>query len=189
MHLVRSQARPTPSPAAGASGAAAAGAGGAGTPPSAANPFGGGAGGAANPFAEMMGSMGGMGGAGGMDINRMQQQLMSNPEMMANIMNSPMMEVCVCTSVFQCFFVLFFFRPFFAVFSFVVGVPLSLLSSLLVWRWYGRRFIFVWLSIFFFACGHILCEQIHTPISSPVKPNNLVRLFCPECRFFLSCWC
>lgn len=32
-------------------------------------------------------------GAGGMDINRMQQQLMSNPEMMANIMNSPMMEV------------------------------------------------------------------------------------------------
>lgn len=33
-----------------------------------------------------------MGGAG-MDINRMQQQLMSNPEMMSNIMNSPMMEV------------------------------------------------------------------------------------------------
>lgn len=28
-----------------------------------------------------------------MDINRMQQQLMSNPEMMASIMNSPMMEV------------------------------------------------------------------------------------------------
>lgn len=50
---------------------------------------GGGAG--ANPFAEMMGSMGGAG--GGMDINRMQQQLMSNPEMMASIMNSPMMEV------------------------------------------------------------------------------------------------
>lgn len=45
----------------------------------------------ANPFAEMMGGMG----AGGMDINRMQQQLMSNPEMMASIMNSPMMEVKV----------------------------------------------------------------------------------------------
>eukprot|EP00752_Nemacystus_decipiens_P005685 g5145.t1 len=91
VHLVRSQARPAPAPAAGAGTAAAAGA--AGAPPSAANPFGGAGGGragaAANPFAAMMGSMGG---AGGMDINRMQQQLMSNPEMMANIMNSPMME-------------------------------------------------------------------------------------------------
>lgn len=95
MHLVRSQARPTTTPTAAAGGGTAA------TPASAAaaaaNPFGGGGAGAgANPFAEMMGSMGGAGGAGGMDINRMQQQLMSNPEMMANIMNSPMMEVMQC---------------------------------------------------------------------------------------------
>jgi ubiquilin len=48
------------------------------------NPFGGGAGGA-NPLA-------GMGGAGGMpDLNRMQAQLMQNPEVMQQIMNSPMM--------------------------------------------------------------------------------------------------
>lgn len=50
-----------------------------------------------NPFADMMGGMG-----GGMDINRMQQQLMSNPEMMSSIMNSPMMEVRIfmyCTNV------------------------------------------------------------------------------------------
>ncbi|CAM9349720.1 unnamed protein product, partial [Scytosiphon promiscuus] len=91
VHLVRSQARPAPTPTSAAGGNTTSPAGAA--PQAGRNPFGGGmpgAGGAANPFAEMMGSMGGAG--GGMDINRMQQQLMSNPEMMANIMNSPMME-------------------------------------------------------------------------------------------------
>jgi len=49
-----------------------------------ANPFGGGGG---------MGAMGGFGGMGvGGDINRMQQQLMENPEMMSSLMNSPMMQ-------------------------------------------------------------------------------------------------
>lgn len=87
VHLVRSQTRAPEAPAPATSSAPAA----------PASPFGplGGAGGApgSNPLADMMGSMGAMGGAGGMDINRMQQQLMSNPEMMASIMNSPMMEV------------------------------------------------------------------------------------------------
>ncbi|CAN0122044.1 unnamed protein product, partial [Laminaria digitata] len=90
VHLVRSVARSAPAPSAapapspGTAAAAAASPFGAPPPP-------GGVPGAAgaNPFAEMMGGMG----AGGMDIGRMQQQLMSNPEMMANIMNSPMMEV------------------------------------------------------------------------------------------------
>lgn len=88
IHLVRSMASAPPpastrSPTAAAapfsssSGGTTGGAPGTGTPGS-------------NPLADMMGSMGG---AGSMDINRMQQQLMSNPEMMASIMNSPMMEV------------------------------------------------------------------------------------------------
>lgn len=82
VHLVRSQTR---------SGAPAAAASAAGAPPFGA-PGAEGAGASAagaNPFAEMMGGMG-----GGMDIGRMRQQLMSNPEMVANIMNSPMMAVC-----------------------------------------------------------------------------------------------
>lgn len=46
---------------------------------------------AANPFAALMGGgMGGMG--GGMDFASMQQQMMSNPEMMRSMMNSPMMQ-------------------------------------------------------------------------------------------------
>lgn len=85
VHLVRSQARPAPAPAATSPGAATTSA--FGNPGTGAHSPGSGMG-AGNPFAGMMGNMG-----GGMDINRMQQQLMSNPEMMANIMNSPMMEV------------------------------------------------------------------------------------------------
>ncbi|CAM9140758.1 unnamed protein product [Discosporangium mesarthrocarpum] len=91
VHLVRSRQSATPAPPASGTPAAS-------TPSTTpATPFGtfpgvntgqGGApGGAANnPFAAMMG-------AGGVpDVNRMQQQLLSNPDMMANIMNSPMME-------------------------------------------------------------------------------------------------
>ncbi|CAM9306645.1 unnamed protein product [Ectocarpus sp. 13 AM-2016] len=87
VHLVRSQARAAPATP-GAGGAAGTNPSSSATNPLGGTPPGGAGGGGANPFAEMMGSMGG----GGMDINRMQQQLMSNPEMMANIMNSPMME-------------------------------------------------------------------------------------------------
>lgn len=92
VHLVRSQARSAaPAPAASAAGTSPFGAPGA-------EGAGAGAGAAGvNPFAEMMGGMG-----GGMDIGRMRQQLMSNPEMVANIMNSPMMAVCweACACVF-----------------------------------------------------------------------------------------
>ena len=53
------------------------------TPPAAAFP---------SPFgANMFGGFPGAG-AGGMDMNRMQQQLMNNPEMMQQMMNSPMMD-------------------------------------------------------------------------------------------------
>lgn len=94
VHLVRSVARSTPAPSAAPAPSPAAAAAAAASPFGAPPPSGGvpgapgGGAAAGNPFAEMMGM-----GAGGMDINRMQQQLMSNPEMMANIMNSPMMEV------------------------------------------------------------------------------------------------
>ncbi len=61
----------------------------------ASNPFG-----AANPFANPFGGMGGLGALGGLgagsngmpDINRMQEQMLRNPEMMQQIMNSPMMS-------------------------------------------------------------------------------------------------
>mmetsp|Transcript_71670 Transcript_71670/g.202621 ORF Transcript_71670/g.202621 Transcript_71670/m.202621 type:complete len:269 (-) Transcript_71670:1069-1875(-) len=76
VHLVRSTAPASPPPAGGAaaSAAAAPGMGGA----------------SANPLASMMAQGGGMGGPP--DMNRMQQQLMQNPEMMQSIMNSPMMQ-------------------------------------------------------------------------------------------------
>ncbi|RYG59915.1 hypothetical protein EON64_19745 [archaeon] len=58
------------------------------TPP-AANPFNMmGAGAGMNPFA----AMGGMQPRGPPDVNRMQEQLMRNPEVMQQIMNSPMMD-------------------------------------------------------------------------------------------------
>jgi ubiquilin len=44
-----------------------------------------------NPFAAM-GGMGGAGAGGMPDVNRMQEQLMRNPEVMQQIMNSPMMD-------------------------------------------------------------------------------------------------
>lgn len=88
IHLVKG-GRPAAAAAAAQSGAGA----GVPVPPQAAVPgagmgMGAGAagGGAFNPFA----AMGGMGGMP--DVNRMQQQLASNPEMMADIMNSPMMQ-------------------------------------------------------------------------------------------------
>lgn len=42
--------------------------------------------------ANMFGSMGGPANGGGQDVNRMQEQLLRNPEMMQQIMNSPMMD-------------------------------------------------------------------------------------------------
>jgi hypothetical protein len=61
---------------------------------------GGAGGGGADMMSMMQGMMGGAGGVpGGADVNRMQQQLLSNPEMMANIMNSPMMQVRVRTLI------------------------------------------------------------------------------------------
>ncbi|KAG5188706.1 hypothetical protein JKP88DRAFT_234129 [Tribonema minus] len=91
IHLVRG-ARPAGEAAAAAPTAAAAPAGmpaAAAAAPAAPPAFGGApAGGSA---ADMLGMMQGMMG-GGADISRMQQQLLSNPEMMANIMNSPMMQ-------------------------------------------------------------------------------------------------
>ncbi|CAM9362613.1 unnamed protein product [Phaeothamnion confervicola] len=78
IHLVRGQ---PPRPAAPAAVPAAS--------MSAAPPEAAGAGAAAaNPFAAMMSGMAG----GQPDVSRMQQQLMSNPEMMQSIMNSPMMQ-------------------------------------------------------------------------------------------------
>lgn len=88
IHLVRSMA-PAAAPAPTASAAPPV------SPPSGSGPSGLGMGSTgSNPLADMMSSMGA---PGGMDINRMQQQLMSNPEMMNSIMNSPMMEVSECS--------------------------------------------------------------------------------------------
>ena len=39
-----------------------------------------------------LGGMGGMGGMGSMGMAGMQQQLMQNPEMMREMLNSPMMQ-------------------------------------------------------------------------------------------------
>jgi len=40
-----------------------------------------------------MGGMGGLGGMGGQSMEEMQQQMMRNPDMMRDMMNSPMMQV------------------------------------------------------------------------------------------------
>ena len=50
-----------------------------------------------NPWESLMGGgmdgMGGMGGMGMGNMQNMQQQMMQNPEMMQQMMNSPMMQV------------------------------------------------------------------------------------------------